>query len=171
MACLEVQKYFSEDVRSKKEIGFLALKQGSLIVAEYATKFKELVKFCPYYNVLLLRCLNCQIYDEDCRAYSAHYKSLIEKKGKGQFRGKSYVTPTDKGKHKSIIEKKPSGGGAFTSVQCYRCDVIDHHVNECSSAEKKCYKCGKTRHLIADCKSNGVTCYNYGEQGHISTNC
>lgn len=51
-------------------------------------------------------------------------------------------------------------GGAPTSVQDYRCGVIGHRANECSSTEKRCYKCGKTRHLLVDCKGNVVTCYN-----------
>lgn len=33
-----VEKYFPEDVRSKKEIEFLELKQGNLTIAEYAAK-------------------------------------------------------------------------------------------------------------------------------------
>ena len=39
------RKYFPEDVRGKKEIEFLELKQGSMSVVEYASKFDELAKF------------------------------------------------------------------------------------------------------------------------------
>ena len=35
-----LEKYFPEDVRNKKEMEFLELKQGNMIVAEYAAKFK-----------------------------------------------------------------------------------------------------------------------------------
>lgn len=59
-------------------------------------------------------------------------------KWNGQFRGKLYVTPADKGKQKAIVEKKPSGGWAPASTHCYRCGVIGHLANECSSAEMKC---------------------------------
>lgn len=45
-----LEKYFLEEVLSKKEIEFLGLKQGNSVVVEYAVKFKELVKFCTYYN-------------------------------------------------------------------------------------------------------------------------
>lgn len=45
-----LEKYFPEDVCSKKEIEFIEIKQGNMMVAEYAAKFEELVKFCPHYN-------------------------------------------------------------------------------------------------------------------------
>ncbi|XP_057452366.1 uncharacterized protein LOC130744192 [Lotus japonicus] len=45
-----LEKYYPEDVCGKKEIEFLELKQGNGTVAEYATKFEELIKFCPHYN-------------------------------------------------------------------------------------------------------------------------
>lgn len=72
----------------------------------------------------------CIIYDEDSRAQSAHYKSISEKKEKGEFRGNPYVALADKGKQKTMVEKKPSGGGAPALVQCYRCDMIGHCANE-----------------------------------------
>lgn len=45
-----LEKYFHGDVRSKKEIEFIKLKKRNMTVAEYAAKFKELVKLCPNYN-------------------------------------------------------------------------------------------------------------------------
>jgi hypothetical protein len=45
-----LEKYYPEDLRGKKEIEFLELKQGNGTVAEYAVKFEELIKFCPQYN-------------------------------------------------------------------------------------------------------------------------
>lgn len=101
-----------------------------MTVAEYAAKFEELVKFCPHYNSAAtegskcikfktvlrskikqgIRCQEicwfsvlvkkCNIYDDDSRARSAHYKSLSEKRGKDQNCGKSYGNSPDKGKHK-----------------------------------------------------------------------
>ena len=40
-------KYFPEDVRNKKKMEFLELKQGNMTVAEYAAKFEELVRYFP----------------------------------------------------------------------------------------------------------------------------
>jgi hypothetical protein len=43
-------KYFTEDLRTKKEVEFLNLKQENRSVAKYAAKFGELSRFYPYFN-------------------------------------------------------------------------------------------------------------------------
>lgn len=123
-----LERYFPEDVCGKKEIEFLELKQWNSSVAEYAAKFEELVKLCPHYNdaaVEVSKCIKfekglrpeikqsigyqqirwfpelvnkCRIYDEDNRAWSDHYKSLGEKRGKQLNCEKLYIVPADKGK-------------------------------------------------------------------------
>lgn len=45
-----LDKYFPVDVRNHKEIEFLELKKGNMMVVDYATKFEELSRFCPHYN-------------------------------------------------------------------------------------------------------------------------
>lgn len=67
----------------------------------------------------------CRIYDEDIRARSAHYKSINEKKGKDQNRGKPYSTLAEKGKHKASGEKRPSGRESSAFIKCYKCGVMD----------------------------------------------
>ncbi|RHN60630.1 putative retrotransposon gag domain-containing protein [Medicago truncatula] len=106
-----LSRYFPEDVRGKKEIEFLELKQGDMSVTEYAAKFVELAKFYPHYSVEtaeFARCIkfenglradikraigyqqirvfselvnSCRIYKEDTKA---HYKIMSERRGKGQ---------------------------------------------------------------------------------------
>jgi len=46
-----LDRYFPEDVRGKKEIQFLELKQGDMSLTEYAAKFVELAKFYPHYTL------------------------------------------------------------------------------------------------------------------------
>lgn len=97
-----LEKYFPANVCSKKNIEFLELKQGNMIVAKHTAKFEELVGFCPHYNgavVVGLKCIKfesgllpeikqfigyqeilrfavlvnkCMIYDEDNMARSSH---------------------------------------------------------------------------------------------------
>ena len=47
---LFLEKYFLEDVRNKKEMEFLELKQRNMTVAKYATKLEEMVRYFPHYQ-------------------------------------------------------------------------------------------------------------------------
>ncbi|KAF1868301.1 hypothetical protein Lal_00000694 [Lupinus albus] len=40
-----------QNLKRKKEIEFLRLEEGSLLVGEYATKFEELARYCPYFEM------------------------------------------------------------------------------------------------------------------------
>ncbi|KAF1896014.1 hypothetical protein Lal_00033454 [Lupinus albus] len=46
-----LHKYFPADLKRKKEIKFLRLEQGNMIVGEYAAKYEELARYCPYYEL------------------------------------------------------------------------------------------------------------------------
>ncbi|XP_050892138.1 uncharacterized protein LOC127097682 [Lathyrus oleraceus] len=135
-----LEKYFLEDVRSKKEIEFLELKQGNMIVVEYAAKFEKLVKFYPHYNGLVVKGSKCikfesglrpeikqgiGIYDEDNKARSTHYKSMSERRGKNQYYGKSYSALADRGK-----QKNPSYEETRASVKCFKCGELGRCANE-----------------------------------------
>ncbi|XP_050895812.1 uncharacterized protein LOC127102487 [Lathyrus oleraceus] len=162
-----LEKYFPESVHSKKDIEFLKLKYGNMTVVEYAAKIEELMKFCPYYNGAVAKGSKCiKIYDEDSRTHYVYYKSLSEKKGNNQYRGKLYSAPTEKGKHRVLDEKRLSGGETPTSVKCFKCGIAGHRANDYKSSKNKCFKCGKTRHLIVDCKSNSLTFFNCEKPCH-----
>ncbi|XP_006596744.1 uncharacterized protein LOC114383924 [Glycine soja] len=100
-----LEKYFPEDVRNKKEMEFLELKQENMTVVEYEAKFEELVRYFPHYQgkdgesskcVKFLNGLRpevkqavnyqgvrqfpllvnmCRIWDEDSRDRAAYYRS------------------------------------------------------------------------------------------------
>lgn len=114
------EKYLWADVRNKKQIEFLKLKQGNMTIMDYAAKFKELSRFFPHYNVLgdegskrikfesglhleikqfigyqdirqfFLMVNTCSFYDENICARSPHYKSINDKKRSNQNHGKPY---------------------------------------------------------------------------------
>ena len=115
-----LRKYFPEDLRTRKEVEFLNLKQGSSSVAEYAAKFEELSRFCLYINAedaMISKCVKfesglrpdiyqymcvqeirefdtlvhkCRMFDDARRARANHYKAQHDKKGKGHGFGKPY---------------------------------------------------------------------------------
>ena len=119
-----LRKYYPEDVRGKKEIEFLELKQGNMSVTDYAAKFVELSKFYPHYTgagAEFSKCIkfenglrseikkvvgyqkiriftelvdSCRIFEED---NNAHYKIVSDRRGKQhQNRGKPYDAPSGK---------------------------------------------------------------------------
>lgn len=45
-----LENYFQIDVRNKKEMKFLELKQGNMVVADYTLKFEELSRYHPHFN-------------------------------------------------------------------------------------------------------------------------
>ncbi|XP_050919616.1 uncharacterized protein LOC127137174 [Lathyrus oleraceus] len=194
-----LRKYYPEDVRGKKEIEFLELKQGNLSVTEYAAKFTELAKFYHHYdgaNAEFSKCIkfenglhpeikkavgyqkihvfadlidSCRIFEED---NNTHYKILSEKRGRGQHsRGKPYETPVGKGKQKVIPGRRTSGGDAPANVICFKCGKSGHKSNVCRLGETRCFRCGIPGHAARDCKQKDVVCFNCGEGGHISAKC
>ncbi|XP_058784124.1 uncharacterized protein LOC131658891 [Vicia villosa] len=158
------ENYFLEDVYGKKEVEFLELKQGKGNVFEYVAIFQELIKYYPHYNTMNAKRSKClkfmkglrpdikkaigyqqitrftelvnksRIYDMDSRESFAHYKSLNDKKEKGQFRGKPYG---DKGKQKAGNGKKSSGGGARTLIKCYMYGVEGNISTKCDKPKKE----------------------------------
>jgi len=190
-----LRKYFPEDLRTMKEVEFLNLKQDNLSVAEYAAKFEELSRFCPYINVEVAMvskyvkfesglkleiykymCVQeirdfdtlvhkCRMFDDAGKFKANHYKALHDKKGKGHGCGKPYNK--DKGKKKEV------GGGSkpnVANVRCFKCGTSGHFANDCKKGDS-CFKCGKGGHKAFECKNDmkDITCYNCGEKGHIST--
>ncbi|XP_058784978.1 uncharacterized protein LOC131659869 [Vicia villosa] len=161
------RRYFPEDVRGRKEIEFLKLKQGNMMVPEYASKFVKLEKFYTHYNTDESIEFSNRIFEEDnVKLKSSHSRQLVDKRGKKPMdRGNPY----DKGNSKAGDYKRPSRGDSSPPVRCYNCGETGHRRNECKSREKKCIKYGKEGHIASDCRMNTVTCYNYGEEGHISS--
>jgi len=150
-----LKKYFSEDLRNKKEAEFLNLKQGSMFVAEYAAKYEELSRFCPYINAedaMVSKCVKfenglrteiyqyicfheirdfdtlvhkCRMFDDAGKATMSYYKAVSDKKGKGHGNGKPYNK--DKGKRKDV------GGGSkanVAEVKCFKYGILGHFASD-----------------------------------------
>lgn len=62
-----LEKYFPEDVCSKKLIESLELKRGNMVGIEYVAKFEELVNFFPYYNGVATEGLKCIKFENGIR--------------------------------------------------------------------------------------------------------
>ncbi|WJX13328.1 hypothetical protein P8452_03727 [Trifolium repens] len=168
----------------------MELKQGNLSVAEYATKFEDLCRFCPHYNTVEAEGDKCvkfesglrsdlkqlvgileirnfanlvnksNICDLDGKAKTSYYKEMNDKRGKGQDRGKPY-DKRNKGKVGGSGEK-----GKNANDKCYKCGVLGHRSYDCPKGDR-CFRCGEFGHKVDACKKN-VPCFNCGEEGHKS---
>ncbi|CAJ2642347.1 unnamed protein product [Trifolium pratense] len=194
-----LNKYFPEDVRGKKEIEFLELKQGDMSVTEYAAKFVELAKFYPHYSAdtaEFSKCIkfenglrpeikraigyqkirefsdlvsSCRIYEADTKA---HYKIMNERKSRSQpSRGKPYSTPADKGKSRVNDERKSVRKAVPNEVVCFNCGEKGHKSNVCDVDAKRCFRCGRKGHMQTECKHSDAVCFNCKEEGHIGSQC
>jgi hypothetical protein len=176
-------KYFPEDVRVRKEVEFLELKQGDMTVVEYAAKFGVLIKFSPYYNVVdaeISKCIKfenglrpevkqfigCQrirrfadlvdasrIYDQDSRARNNYYKAASEKRNAGQNRNKPYDNQERGQKDKQKFADKREQSGGGDSNPL------------------RCFRCGEIGHRVAECQETTSKCFRCGKSGHMANEC
>ncbi|XP_050891869.1 uncharacterized protein LOC127097414 [Lathyrus oleraceus] len=81
-----LEKYFPTDVCSKKEIEFLRLTQGNMIVADYAMKFEELSRLCPHYNEIWAKESKCIKFES-----GGHISTRCQKPKQEKSRGKVFA--------------------------------------------------------------------------------
>ncbi|KAL5128316.1 hypothetical protein HKD37_14G040582 [Glycine soja] len=167
-----LEKYFPEDVRNKKEMEFLELKQGNMTVVEYAAKFKEIMRYIPHYQgrdgesskcVKFLnglrpkvkQAMNYQgvfqfpLFDEDSRDREAYCRStspMKNKKNGPQNQGKPYPTPRKQ--HGNHPNNQRTVATRFIGGSGRKPTTFKTHVT--------CYKCGKPGHISSNCNSGGL---------------
>ncbi|XP_020204373.1 uncharacterized protein LOC109789754 [Cajanus cajan] len=192
-----LEKYFPDDVRSRKEMEFLELNQGNDTVAEYATKFDALVRYCTHYHgedgerAKCIKFVNglrpevktainyqeiyhfptlvnkCSIYDRDNRARAAFYKGVG-----GPIRA---VSSSTSGRSKPYFASNRFQG---SKAAANKSKLRGSTVSATGSVEgsvftpsRRCGKCGRVGHNQSKCLDKDITCFNYSGKGHISTQC
>src|ERR1051325_7734914 len=194
-----LRRYFPEDIRGKKEVEFLELKQGNKSMSEYASKFTELAKYYAHYtndaDEEFSKCIKFEngLHDEikqgiryqHIRRFSdlVDYSRILEEdlastktnaRGYVDRKGKQQMDcgkPYDKNNQRSVGWKKPSGGDSGSSSKCFKSGETGHRMVDCKSNDRKCFKCGKPGHVANDCRVRVMTCYNCGEEGHTRPQC
>nr|KYP42056.1 hypothetical protein KK1_036535 [Cajanus cajan] len=176
-----LEKYFPRDVRHKKQVEFLELKQGENFVAEYVTKFEDLVRFCPMYDGVgneeekcvkfvsglrpeIKQVFNYQgithyhelvnkyrVYNEDNRARVTHYKSG------GPMRNNKFGS-SSKGKPytKSVGDsssKVNNQGSLQQRSQAPMTSQTSRGGSMGSVPHNNCFKCGHPGHRAVECRT------------------
>ncbi|XP_020207108.1 uncharacterized protein LOC109792140 [Cajanus cajan] len=169
-----LEKYFSDNVRSQKEVEFLELKQGNDTVAEYAAQFDALVRYCTHYHgeggerAKCIKFVNglrsevktainyqeiyhfptlvnkCSIYDRDNRARAAFYKGFG-----GPIRAVNSNT-LSKSKPYSAPARFQGSKAATSGRKSFTGGSIVSATGSVggsvSTPSSKCWKCGRAGH-------------------------
>ena len=189
-----LEKYFPEDVRNKKEMEFLELKQGNMTVAEYAAKFEELVWYFPHYQgrdgesskcVKFLNGLRpevkqavnyqgvrqfpllvnmCQIWDEDSRDRANYYRSIGPMKNKKNG-------PEHRGKPYSNPLKQYGNRPNNQKIVTMGFAGGSGSKPNTFPTQITCYRCRKPGHISSNCPDKDINYFNCRQKGHIQRDC
>jgi len=173
-----LEKYFP-NVRRTKEIEFMQLKQGSMTIGEYASKFEELGKYSTffYHPEERMKCIKIEnglrlelrkvvgILEIFYFPTLIHKCRFLEDFENNQNNKPKYFGPqTNKNKRK---EEKPyncpqwrsqssqsaSGncsGPIYNHIRCFKCRQ-GHHSKDCHLKGPICFMCRKPDHLFSEC--------------------
>ncbi|XP_028223450.1 uncharacterized protein LOC114404930 [Glycine soja] len=183
-----LEKYFPEDVKNRKEMEFLELKQESMTVAEYAARFENLVRYFPHYQGEAREKSKCVKFVNGLRPEvkmmrekAAFYRNVNashgkEKKHVTHNRAKPYSAPPGKyGNHYG--GQRTSGGLQPVGGSSQPINRVSQPAGRGSGAHAivttplRCGKCGRLGHIARECRDREVTCFNYQGKGHLSTSC
>ncbi|XP_020218013.1 uncharacterized protein LOC109801376 [Cajanus cajan] len=166
---LFLEKYFPRDVRRRKQVEFLELKQREDSVAEYVTKFKDLVRFYPMYDGVGNEEDKCVKFDN--RARVTHYKSGGPMKNHNKFGSSSKGKPYTKSVGDSS-SKVDNQGSVQQRSQAPMASQTSRGGSMGSVPRNNCFNCGKPGHRAIECRTSRViTCFNYQEKGHKANEC
>ncbi|KAF1867845.1 hypothetical protein Lal_00018386 [Lupinus albus] len=193
-----LQIYFPADLKREKEMEFLRLEQGNLSVGEYAAKFEELARFCPYTEVevdgrskcskfesglkpklksmfghqeiadFAILVNKCRMYEDDLPADEVATTKVIPPKNIGPQRNYSH----GKGKGK-VFQEERKPYSSSTGSRGYTSHGSRTHVNAGESQLNSPSLCGKCcRAHVGDlCPGTTLSCFHYKEAEHIRRYC
>ncbi|KAF1859073.1 hypothetical protein Lal_00000899 [Lupinus albus] len=162
-----LHKYFPADLKRKKEMEFLKLELGNMSVGEYAAKFEELARFCPYSEL-----------EVDGRSKCSKFESGLRPKLKRMFRHQEiadFATLVNKcrmqgrGKERVGDDRKP-----YVSITIHRDRNFQRSgpltVPTEGVSTPMCNKCGRL-HYGSMFPGKGNGCFHYKEFGNIKRFC
>ncbi|XP_073035228.1 uncharacterized protein [Primulina eburnea] len=161
-----LDKYFSIAARKKKEREFEDLRQGSMSVAEYESRYSALLKYVPHVATNVhakmrhfLRGLKLELFDRVQSNNPVSFEDAVTRAEMAELKGSS-PSSASSGKRRFDSRRVESRGGSSQSVQGQRGE----------SRAVRCYRCGGP-HLIRECTQTEITCFECGGVGHLARHC
>ncbi|XP_028100951.1 uncharacterized protein LOC114300283, partial [Camellia sinensis] len=172
------EKYFPDSLREQKASEFIHLKQGTMMVAEYESKFTQLAGFAIYviptetrkarkFEAGLdagiqdrLEVLKLPTYAEVVdRVYIAKKGIKASRSGEPSYKKRFWERDNRRpgvAPHKKVNMDTTSSGhhgptnpGGGTILTCPTCGRV--HWGQCHRDTGACFRCGQFGHLLRDC--------------------
>ncbi|XP_027364556.1 uncharacterized protein LOC113871655 [Abrus precatorius] len=175
--------YFPRDLRKQKVREFLELKQGSMTVEEYATKFQELMKYWPHYQhgdgekdlcaqfehrlrpdiratVSVFQLTDLPTLMSKSRIFEANSRGkMVDTGGAGPMRQDRRPPRFSKGPYSGL------GNSQFRGSSSQEKSSGSGSRLGSFRGPLKYFRC-EGPHMVRDCPQSRATCSNCGKSGH-----